>query len=1256
MRRRLACGCVVPLLFLAVLLIAVYGFGGRVVRNVIGSVTGGAVQLGALHFTPALGVDNFVLTPPDSQEPLLSFDKLSVDYHLFPEDGRYLDKVALHQPKLTLDVTPGAPPNYTFLTPSESPETPATSEPWTLPTLDWIPREALLDSGEIWLRGAQGEARLRLSAWAKLAAWEEVDASFTLHNLSWKLPGETGWTAIGLPVQLQGSHRNGRVEFFSSPENTYHVQGQLDHTANTWQGTLAANGLHFGDWAKPLAQFSPVPLQFESIGVDQLLVVGDWPDAGSPRLDNASINLNIVGLQAGSRATTGWALGSDEVGQAPLLAHLSANVAAADGLYRFHADSALGDLAGLQLNGSLADEGDAGHRVDLTLENAYLAGGLLASLPPETLPADFHLDHAQLTAVHLAGNMSPTHAALTGLRGTLSAEGLALGSLPLPEAAAPLRTLFEPAANLKLDFSEVALSKDHMALQGSVHLGEALQLTTQSTVTRAGAGWHVDAALDDVEFRTPVWSELLAGYAPLPVTFTSARLHHAAVQGAMNGALPALDQVDLDASLQGLRVGPEEAPFYAGDPHLTFKGAMPLFVPEGHARLELAPGQFLEADGRAGPAGGNLHLTLESGSRSQWSALVPPAYQPYLAYAPALETLGGTAQIEADAAGLRLKADLVPVLKQGTPATLTVEAKTDAPEPGTATSPWLAGAPGGGTAQITLALGDARAQVEARMTQADGLTLTASLQQLGPAKLFQQWMDSPALEGLVTQGTLEGTALAVPGQPLHFDFDSTWSTPAYGTYRLATENPLSAHLQGSYDLAGGQLQKSALDLHLNDDNHLKLTIDKASIGGLAAQGRLAGSLDFALLDQLLDDMELEREEGHVVLDVAFDGTPDRATLKPDVQIFTSRMRDAGLPASLPLVVRTESLALSPGDAGIAATGLTVGVEDKIAVAVSTLAAHPLAESGPQVATGPFTVEAQALPFASLFFDQCVAQASVEGTGFSYAAGQPSGAFRLSLRMDSATLSGGLAQLEGVAIDAALTFVTPETPDGPLGAWALSGAGAVRIGSMTSGGLVVRDVIGLLTVEPHEARIDITGGQFYNGLATGVLTVNLTKDTFPVSLQLDLAAVDLTTFSTEYKPPQVFITGKASGHIGVVVDLYGVLDMSGNLASDDGVTLNRDLVQTLLMRDQFTDSLGVRAVGRALDRVLGPAPQRPFSEARVEARYESGWLTLDTVLRDKAAHTLNLDITTEVDPLNLYKFLSEQQEAALAGLDSLAGPS
>ena len=54
MRRRLACGCVVPLLFLAVLLGAVYGLGGRVARNVIASVTGGAVQLGALHFTPTI--------------------------------------------------------------------------------------------------------------------------------------------------------------------------------------------------------------------------------------------------------------------------------------------------------------------------------------------------------------------------------------------------------------------------------------------------------------------------------------------------------------------------------------------------------------------------------------------------------------------------------------------------------------------------------------------------------------------------------------------------------------------------------------------------------------------------------------------------------------------------------------------------------------------------------------------------------------------------------------------------------------------------------------------------------------------------------------------------------------------------------------------------------------------------------------------------------------------------------------------------
>lgn len=1256
MRRRLGCGCVVPLLFLAVLLIAVYGFGGRVVRNVIGSVTGGAVQLGALHFTPALGVDDFTLTPPDSQEPLLSFDKLSVDYHLFPKDGRYLDKVALHQPKLTLDVTPGAPPNYTFLTPSESPETPVPSEPWTLPTLDWIPREALLDSGEVWLRGAQGEARLRLSAWAKLAAWEEVDASFTLHNLSWKLPGETGWTEIGLPVQLQGSHRNGRVEFYTSPENSYHVQGQLDHTANAWQGMLAANGLHFGDWAKPLAQFSPVPLQFESIGVDELVVVGDWPDAGSPRLDNASINLSIVGLQAGSRATTGWALGSDEVGQAPLLAHLSANVAAADGVYRFHTDSALGDLAGLQLNGTLADEGDAGQRVDLTLENAYVAGGLLASLPPETLPADFHLDHAQLTEVHLAGNVSPTHAALTALRGTLSADGLALGALPLPEAAAPLRTLVEPALNLNLDFSEVAFSQNHLALQGSVHLGDSLQLTTQSTVTREGGGWRIDAALSDAQLTTPVWSELLAGYAPLPVTFASAHLHHANVQGLMDGAVPALDRMDLAASVQGLRVGPEAAPYYKGDARLTFEGAMPLLVPEGRVRLDLAPGQFLEADGRAGPAGGNLRLTVASGSRAHWTALVPPAYQPYLEFAPAITSLDGSADIEADASGLRAKAALVPVLQGGAPMSLDLSITSDAPELGKATSPWLAGMPSKGTAIADLALGDARGHVTARMPGGGQVEIKAKLQELDPASLLENWLGHASLEGLETTGTVDGTATLAPGKPLHFDIDSTWTTPRFGDYYLTTALPMTAKAQGSYDVEQAALGKTTLAIRLSEDDHLDLTLDRLTIGELRAKGRLAGQVDFALFAEMFDDRDLEREEGHVVFDIPFEGTPADATLNPNIQIFSSRMHEAGLPGALPLVLRADSFAYIPETGELRATAVDATVEEKIAFHVSSLAAQPFVEGGPNFEAGPFTLEAQALPFAALVFDQNVSQVSVQSTGFAYKNGTPSGTFRVSFNLESATLSGGSAKLEGVAVNAALTLVPPVNPEGPLGAWALAGSGAVHIDSMTAGGLMVRDVIGLLTVEPHETRIDITGGQFYDGLATGIITVDLTKDTFPVSVQLTLAAVDLQTFSNEYKPPQVYMTGKASGHIGVIVDRYGVLDMSGNLGSDDGITLNRELVQTLLMRDQFTDSLGVRAVGRALDRVLGPAQQRPFSEARLDARYESGWLTLDTVLRDKAAHTLNLDITTEVDPLNLYKFLSEQQEAALAGLDSLAGPS
>lgn len=1251
-RGRWALGCLFLLLAPVVIPPLLLWFGMPLpgfLRAALASATGGVLHVDEARLAPSLSIKGVSLTPPGEQEPLLSVDALSVDYALFPADGRHLAHVLLQKPSLKLNVTEGSEPNYDFLMPGDTTEAVDTQAPWTWPALDWIPVQTDVEQSTLQFQSERGQAVVGLSASLHLPSWNSMDAQLSSQRVAWRLPGEGEWSEATGQLQIDAARHDDHLSFKADSDLTglrMNLQGGVDYTPARISGDFQAEVIRLDAWIQTVAKLAPIPLNFTSVSVHDVAAQGNWTAENGVLLETFAAEAEIAGLQAGSRATTSWSIGNAEAGQAPLDVTASLKVTGAEKAYAITGQANANDLADLAVEGKITQTPD-GVDLDLKLPTLNVAGGALAIAPPGLLPAGAGFDTVRLKDFQVTGSLTSKSMALSALRGELAVTGLALGDGTLPESASPLQDLLQSGPKLSFDFGQLEAREDHVAVDANVRLGDAMHLTARTRADRVNAVWRIDGALKDVQLAGSTWPRLLAAYAPVPIDFASVQIQEAALQGS----LPEVDAARLGATVTQLRIGPAKAPWYHGDPQLSLEGAMHLMVPEGKARLDLGPDQYLALEGRAGLAGGKLQATLATGSRTHWTALVPPAYRSYLEYAPAVESASGDFTIEANAGGWRVAGTLKPTLHDATPALVRIDAKTTAPTEAPA-SPWLTPLPDSGDAAIAITLGTMEGTIKADLTAGNAVQLEQHFTGVDPNLLLKTWLKNDALSDLSAVGSVDGTVNLVPGNPLHFDLDSAWTAPRYGDYVLATDAPLKAHLKGAVTADYQHLAPTALNLELDAANHAALTLDTLNLATLQGKGHLQGDLDLALFSKIMAAMDYEPEPGRVVFDIGFEGNPGKAMIQPTIQIFSPRMREAGLPGSLPLVVSAENFSIAPETLEMTADKLGVSVEDKLDLKVASIAAQPQASNGPAFSTGPFTLDAQALPFASLLFDDCVARANIQGTEFRYVDGQPGGAFRISLRMDSATLSGGLAKLEGVSVDAALTFVTPEKPDGPLGAWTLSGAGAVRIDSMTSGGMMVTDVIGLLTVDPNKARIDVTGGQFYGGLATGVIDVDLTRATFPLAVKLQLDAVNLSQFSQEYKPPGVFMTGMAYGHIGVKMDMYGILDLSGDLRSEDDFSLNRDLVQKLLMYDQLEGTMGVRFVGRALERVLGDAPQRHFDRASVDAQYNAGWLTLDTQLHDEDVHTLNLDITTEVDPLNLYRFLSEQQEAALAGLDSL----
>lgn len=230
-------------------------------------------------------------------------------------------------------------------------------------------------------------------------------------------------------------------------------------------------------------------------------------------------------------------------------------------------------------------------------------------------------------------------------------------------------------------------------------------------------------------------------------------------------------------------------------------------------------------------------------------------------------------------------------------------------------------------------------------------------------------------------------------------------------------------------------------------------------------------------------------------------------------------------------------------------------------------------------------------------------------------------WRLETRAELAAahlaLPGQLAELEDLSFTADVKY------DG-----ASSGSGVFKAGGVTVSGIKLaacetnlRIEEGWLRSAPFETRV------FDGGLGLAI-ECGLFAPGLPIRVTATAKDADLAVFTAEFKPPSVTLTGRASGEVMVEWGGGTLRDIRVDLESREGFSLNRDMVEQLVL-SQYTNDLPMgKKVQRVLADILGKESQRPFDMARLKLGFEGGRIVGNALLESR---DLQLDVDVRVDP-------------------------
>ena len=492
-------------------------------------------------------------------------------------------------------------------------------------------------------------------------------------------------------------------------------------------------------------------------------------------------------------------------------------------------------------------------------------------------------------------------------------------------------------------------------------------------------------------------------------------------------------------------------------------------------------------------------------------------------------------------------------------------------------------------------------------------------------------LDAPEAAAGVS-GALHGTADIGPGDPvadLPLTLDMELRNGAYNGY--AQPEDMAMTLAGGLRVAdgGGEITGERLVARLGNAVSVTLADWRFMPDPLAFDGQAEGALDLDLLGPIMDTPGLL---GYVTFQGPLRFADGVIGADMEARGFDVAYGDFGAPMGEPLEARAAVDLDTETWAGEAAHAVVSLGQSEITSPALALTMDPLNIAGAWELASDLSLAA-ALGFA----DSAGGAANASGR-FTWSPEAMDVAATLDIRDANVVLPEGFAAVIGAHAAGEIRY------DGGLDGRLTFGAAEA-----TAGGLALSALTSALTLDGESIGVPNAAATAYGGSIRLTGRVGVLAENLPLLAQAELADIDLDAFSRAYEPPGVYLTGRAGGQAGIELRDGALADAYVALASHEGFSMNRDMVQELLLTHHVGDVGGGRALDRVVREVIGPDAQRPFDSASLDMSLVDDRLEGVALLRSPR---LNMTVDLLVDPGAIQEAMRLRQQAELERIDAV----
>jgi len=625
-----------------------------------------------------------------------------------------------------------------------------------------------------------------------------------------------------------------------------------------------------------------------------------------------------------------------------------------------------------------------------------------------------------------------------------------------------------------------------------------------------------------------------------------------------------------------------------------------------------ARAQTEDAEPETGPVG-MAQVRFADWTRDQVVALVPEGYRQYIEWSPDLRSLGGSIEV----CWIPAAAGLTGQEKKTPPAGLRQLAWEGAVHPGfgDAVEALL-------RTEGDIAFDDAGTQVNGKFEAAlagQECLLTGVLQPDGAVEAAIEARDIDPflwLRVLTASAPPEDVSARLDGSVKANLGDDDWRIDADLTAKglvvasRAFPEPgprLTGALSASRDFS--QWRGKTWRLAVTEGVDITGSDWEAQPQSGTARGTLSGKWDVELLATLLGLPDLWGE-------IAFDAPVRYANgaLSARFTLSTDTLGWGDLAVPYGETLRFEgacAYAADSGEFGAENLSITLGENTRVTAPRAVFAMQPLA-----LDVAEFRVVTDFGPLVALEY-LADGDGEIDVTGsLAYDASGARGEVRGTVRAARIAFPGAMAAIEGLGAEGGIAW-----RDG------LSGGVRIHMDALSAGGVNLTGIE--TTLQPDGSWLSSDGitTTVFDGTVEATLAAGLLEAGRPVRVEAKLTQVDLDRFTKEFEPPGVTLTGRATGTIAVLLSAGELADLTVDLESREGFSMNRDMVEQLLLSQYVRDIPMGKSFERMLRDVVGKKEQRAFDSASLKLGFADGRIAGKAVLASKDL-TLDIDITAD----------------------------